>query len=376
MLQRSENTLLCHVTGTALQTRFFPPWRYGHLRNDKLQERNINHIWWAVSNIFVPVPCHILRKDGGYAMLLPAKEGVFFLYSGFSFIPTNRILSFTKYFLVCMADPKIHIFDDIDWADLRANALKKKAWQNKGAKDWDAKAHSFATRNKSSAYIDLFLALLPLETGMSVLDVGSGPGTLAIPIASKVRSVTAIDFSKGMLQVLNDLALKEKISNIKTIHCAWEDDWQANGLRPHDIAIASRAMGVENLASALKKIDSYASRYVFLSDRVGSTPFDVAAFAAIGRPFIAGPDYIYTINTLYTLDIHPNISMLTLEREMTFSSMEEAIRSYSWMFNDITADETAALENYLQGLIIKNEKNQLTLRRESPPRWAVIWWQK
>jgi SAM-dependent methyltransferase len=275
-----------------------------------------------------------------------------------------------------MADPKIHTFADIDWADLRANALKKKAWRNKGAKEWDAKANSFATRNKSSAYIDLFLALLPLEAGMSVLDVGSGPGTLAIPIAGKVGSVTAIDFSSGMLQVLNDLALKEEISNIKTMHCAWEDDWQDKGLRPHDIAIASRAMGVENLASALKKIDSYATQYVFLSDRVGSTPFDMAAFAAIGRPFVAGPDYIYTINILYTLDIHPNISMLTLEREMTFSSMEEAIRSYSWMFNDITADETVALENYLQGKIIKNENNQLTLRRESPPRWAVIWWQK
>lgn len=303
----------------------------------------------------------------------------------FSCIPVFPLSRQTGYFplqnifrqyLGCMADPKKHTFADIDWTGLRANAFEKKAWRNKGAKEWDAKANSFATRNKSSAYVDLFLALLPLETGMSVLDVGSGPGTLAIPIAGKVGSVTAIDFSSGMLQALNDLALNKKISNIKTVQCAWEDDWQAKGLHPHDIAIASRAMGVENLEAALKKIDSYATRYVFLSDRVGSTPFDIAAFAALGRPFIAGPDYIYTVNILYTLGIHPNISILTLEREMTFSSMEEAIRSYSWMFNDITTDETVALEDYLQGQIIKNESNQLTLRRESPPRWAVIWWQK
>lgn len=275
-----------------------------------------------------------------------------------------------------MANPKIHTFSDIDWVALRANDFKKKTWRNKGQKEWDAKAKSFAARNKSSLYIDLFLALLPLESDMSVLDVGSGSGTLAIPIAGKVASVTAIDFSKGMLQVLDDFAFETNISNIKTVHCAWEDDWQAKGLQPHDIAIASRALGVEDLETALKKIDTYATKYVFLTDRIGSTPFDEAAFTAIGRAFIGGPDYIYTINMLYTLGIYANISVLTLEREITFRSMEEAIKSYSWMFNDITEDETTALENYLQQLIIKEENNQLTLSRRVPPRWAAIWWQK
>jgi Methyltransferase domain len=275
-----------------------------------------------------------------------------------------------------MADLKIHTFADINWAELRANAFEKKGWRNKGPKEWDAKANSFAARNKSAAYIDLFLALLPLEPTMSVLDVGSGPGTLAIPIATKVQSVTAIDFSEGMLAVLNTLSSEQQITNIKTIQCAWEDDWQAKGIGPHDIAIASRAMGVRDLASALIKIDAWATRYVFLSDRIGETPFDVGAFAAVGRPFAAGPDYIYTVNMLYTLGIHPNISVLTLDREMTFSSMEEAMKSYSWMFNDITTDETAALEKYLQGLIVRRANGQLTVRRIAPPRWAVIWWQK
>lgn len=275
-----------------------------------------------------------------------------------------------------MADSKIHTFADIDWAELRANAFAEKGWRNKGPKEWDTKATSFAARNKSASYIDLFLALLPLEPTMSVLDVGSGPGTLAIPIAGKVRSVTAIDFSRGMLEALNNLASEEKITNITTIHCAWEDDWQAKGIHRHDIAIASRAMGVQDLEAALKKINAYATKYVFLSDRIGATPFDEAAFAAVGRPFTAGPDYIYTVNILYTLGIHPHIAVLTLDRELTFCSLEEALKSYSWMFNDITADETIALENYLQEQIVKKDYNQLTLRREAPPRWAVIWWQK
>jgi len=275
-----------------------------------------------------------------------------------------------------MADSKITTFADINWTNLRANALKNKGWRNKGPKDWDAKADSFAARNKSAAYIDLFLALLPLEPNMSVLDVGSGPGTLAIPIAKKVRSVTAIDYSMGMLEAMKNIAVGEKIANLTAIHCAWEDDWQTKGIGLHDIAIASRAMGVEDLEAAIKKIDSHASKYVFLSDRIGSTPFDEAAFAAVGRPFLAGPDYIYTINILYTLGIHPNISVITLDQETCFSSIDEAMKSYLWMFTDITANETLALERYLRNKILVGASGQLILQRQSPPRWAVIWWRK
>ncbi len=57
------------------RTRFFQLWLYGHQRNVKLQERNINHIWPPVSNIFVLSPCHILHKASRCAMLWPAKEG-------------------------------------------------------------------------------------------------------------------------------------------------------------------------------------------------------------------------------------------------------------------------------------------------------------
>jgi hypothetical protein len=179
-----------------------------------------------------------------------------------------------------------------------------------------------------------------------------------------------------MLQVLNDLAASKDIGNIRTVQCAWEDDWQARGLYPHDIAIASRAMGVADLQAALKKIDAYGSKYVFLSDRVGATPFDVAAFNAVGRPFAGGPDYIFTLNMLYTLGIHPNMTILTLERESTFSSMDEALKSYSWMFSDMSTAETAALENYLVKQIVRREGEHITLQRQDPPRWAVIWWRK
>ncbi len=275
-----------------------------------------------------------------------------------------------------MPPPRPTIYDDIDWAVLRANALARKGWKNKGPTEWDVKAESFSNRHKSGTYAALVLAHLPLQAAFSVLDIGSGPGTLAIPMARKVKSVTAIDFSGGMLDTLKEIARKESIDNIRTVQCAWEDDWHEKELQPHDIAIASRSIGVEDLKAALCKINSYGSRYVFLTDRIGSTPFEEGAFIALGRPFSPGPDYIYTLNTLYTLGIYPNITVLNLERDVEFASMEEAIKSYSWMFHDITPEENVALEKYLTRKIIQSINGRITIRRDSPPRWALIWWEK
>jgi hypothetical protein len=268
------------------------------------------------------------------------------------------------------------IYTDIDWTTLRANALAQKGWQEKGPGEWDKKARSFAGRNKSAAYIDLVLEHMVLDPSFTVLDIGSGPGTLAIPLAKRVDSVTAIDFSSGMLDTLEELAREEQLGNIRTVQCAWEDDWQEKGLQPHDIAIASRSIGVKDLSTALSKIDRYATRYVFLTDRIGSTPFEEGAFAALGRPFSPGPDYIYTLNTLYSMGIHPNVTILNLERDVPYPSLAEAMQSYSWMFGDLTGAESLALERYLTGKIICAEGDRVTIRRDSPPRWALIWWAK
>jgi hypothetical protein len=315
-----------------------------------------------------------LQNTNGCAILLQAKFlSRFTLTPGqeIQFLRPEKILEGDN-----MADSVPQIYADIDWTSLRANALAKKGWQDKGPAEWDQKAKSFAGRNKSTAYVDLVLSHMPLEPSFTVLDIGSGPGTLAIPMAKKVQSVTAIDFSWGMLNTLEEITREEKIDNIQTVQCAWEDDWRKKGLKPHDVAVASRSMGVKDLKAALYKINRYGTRYVFLTDRIGSTPFDEGAFKAIGRPFFPGPDYIYTLNILYTMGIYPNVTTLKLEQINEYASLGEAINSYSWMFHDITPEENKALEKYLTGKIIQSENGRVTVRRDSPPQWALIWWEK
>jgi SAM-dependent methyltransferase len=275
-----------------------------------------------------------------------------------------------------MVPPTIQTYEDIDWSLLRRNAMARKGWKRKSPKEWDTKASSFSNRTKKNDYVDLFIRELPLHQSYTVLDIGSGPGTLALPIAPQVKKVTAIDFSSGMLEVLNQNAATEKINNIKTIQCAWEDDWQAKGVTHHDIAIASRSVGIENLELSLKKINAIAQKYVFISDRISATPFEAEAFYAIGRPFDPGPDYIYTLNLLYKIGIYPNVTVLRPNPVTLYSSIEEAFASYRWMFQDLSATEEQRLLEYVEKNIIKTSDNGISVQRNSPIQWALIWWQK
>lgn len=271
--------------------------------------------------------------------------------------------------------PKI-TYSDLDWHSLWQNAREQKSWTAKGPADWDQKAAAFAARNKTSPYVKLVLQRLPLDKDMSILDAGSGPGTLTIPLARQVRSVTAIDYSRGMLDVLEKQSQKQGLNNITTVHGSWDDDWKKLGIKQHDICIASRSLGVDNLRAALRKLNSYARSYVFIADRITPTPFEPAAFRAIDRPFRSGPDYIYTINTLYSMGIHSCVDIISLETKTSFGSMEAALESYRWMFKDLTAKEEEKLQEYILNNSLPDNNGNIIVNRPHPPRWALIWWKK
>jgi SAM-dependent methyltransferase len=271
--------------------------------------------------------------------------------------------------------PKI-TYNDIDWKMLWQNAREQKSWTAKGPKDWDKKAPSFAKRNSTSPFIDLVLEKLPLQKDYTVLDAGSGPGTLSLPLAKLAQSVTALDYSQGMLDALEAEAARQGVENVRTINGSWADDWEQFELPQHDICIASRSLNVPDLQESLAKLDSYSRAYVFVVDRIGHTPFDKGAFEAVDRPFRSGPDYIYTVNTLYSMGIHCSVDIISLNAETTYINIAAAMESYCWMFKDLNKEE----ENKLQEYILRNSRQaddgQCIVKRATPPRWAIISWKK
>ncbi|MCK5195795.1 MAG: class I SAM-dependent methyltransferase [Desulfobulbaceae bacterium] len=267
-------------------------------------------------------------------------------------------------------------YSDIDWNSVWQESRRKKSWKKKQSSDWDKRASSFAQRNINSGYVDSFLALMQPQKDWSVLDIGCGPGTLALPLASRVKSVTAIDFSQAMLLELQSRAEQQGLANIYPLQASWTDDWHSLSVNRHDVAISSRSLSVQDLQAALKKLNDYASRKVFIADKVGAGPFDPDLFEALGRPFDGGPDYIITVNLLYQMGIHPKIDYIELEQSKIFPSRKEAIESIRWMLDSLTAEEEKRLAGYVDERLCETEEGLWLFQRRTPVKWAFISWDK
>ncbi len=267
-------------------------------------------------------------------------------------------------------------FGDLDWDRMWREARQAKTWRGRKKDDWDKRAPSFAKRNMHSVYAERFLALLRPDPSWSALDFGSGPGTLAIPLARQVRAVTAADFSTAMLAILDREATAAGLNNIRTVHASWEDDWRQLGIERHDLVIASRSLSVDNLRAALTRMDEWAAKRVVVSDRVGAGPFDPDVFAAVGRTLETGPDYIYTVNLLYQMGICATVDFIDLEQRRIFADRAEAIDSCRWMLDRISPTEETKLARHVDERLEPLPDGAVALSRRTPIRWAVISWHK
>lgn len=63
-----------------------------------------------------------------------------------------------------------------------------------------------------------------IEPGWNVIDIGSGTGALAIPMANAGCNVLAIEPSEGMAQILKDKLCSLKISNVEILR---EQNWKS-----------------------------------------------------------------------------------------------------------------------------------------------------
>ncbi len=266
-------------------------------------------------------------------------------------------------------------YADIDWNKLWQQERQAKSWKRKKKKDWDKRAASFAKRTLGSDFSELCLAMMQPQPSWTVLDVGCGPGTLAIPLARQVKQVTAMDFSEQMLAELAVRVEEESLDNIKPVHASWSDDWHEQGVEPHDLVLAARSLAVDDLRGALDKMIQWARKEVVVVDRVGPGPFDPELFAALGRPFDPGPDFVFTVNILLQMGITPQLDYLEFDLQRQYADRQEAFEGCSWMVDDLTNAEKSKLGRYVDERLSENKDGTVTLTRNKPVKWAFIRWQ-
>jgi SAM-dependent methyltransferase len=264
---------------------------------------------------------------------------------------------------------------DIDWNAVCREIRNKKSFPTSNADFWDKRAPSFARNASKSDYINKLFKFIEVKLNWTVLDVGCAAGTLAIPLAGKVKAITGMDISSAMLEMLEERAVQSGIKNIRTLCGRWEDDWDSIGVGEHDVAIASRSLITLDFRSALEKLNKAARRRVYISTIVGDGPLDRRIFDALGRELNAGPDYIYIYNLLYGMGINASVDFISYEERNSYESPEEAFRILKCRFENMSFHEENILREYLdKHLICRGDKWQMSYLREI--KWALIWWKK
>jgi SAM-dependent methyltransferase len=264
----------------------------------------------------------------------------------------------------------------LDWNDRWRKALAAKGHRGeKPSHYWNRRAPSFSRRGLDNHYARTFLDLLAPQPHWSVLDVGCGTGTLAIPLAARVARVTAMDFSEAMLEHLVRRCEALGLANVHARHAGWEDDWDVLGIGTHDVVIASRSLTVEDLEGAIRKMDRAARHRACITSIVGEGPRDRCALEAVGRPFAPGPDYLYVYNLLHQIGIFADITIITAEDERTFADPADALEVYQAMIGNLDEAEDARLRGYLSRELIQRG-GKWVLRHAKPIQWAVITWEK
>lgn len=265
----------------------------------------------------------------------------------------------------------------LDWNRIWQDSCRRRKGDRNDREFWNKRAPSFANHAKESSYVADFLRVTALPADWSVLDVGCGAGTLAVPLAGSVRQVTAADFSVTMLAILAARCREQGLTNVSTQLLSWDDDWDAAGIEQHDVAIASRSLVVEDLAGAIQKLASRARHRVIISSLVGDGPFDRRIFNAIGRDLDRGPDYICVYNLLHQLGIYADVTLVSNAGEdgKSFEDLDDAFTSYGWMLGEMTDEEKRRLRTYLENHLVRT-KNGYALDYHHHVRWAILSWNK
>ncbi len=256
----------------------------------------------------------------------------------------------------------------IDFGRLYRDHLATTQRTRKDASAWDRRAADMASKALRSSYADEFIGRMDLTAAHSLLDVGCGPGTIGLAVAGQLQRVVGLDYSCAMLEAMRAKAAEMGLSNVETLHRAWEDCW--NDVPQCDIVVASRSTTVDDISTALERLHAKARLRVYLTHLVGGHFTDPALQAVIGRQVPSVPDYIYLLNILHRMGIHPRLDYIAHENRFADAvDFDDFARRVAWSVGDLDGDERARLRAWY-------ERATPQERRGTPMRWAFIAWEK
>ena len=200
---------------------------------------------------------------------------------------------------------------------------------------------------------------MKITSQMSVLDIGSGPGILAIPLAKAGCQVTAVEPSAAMRQLLQKHMEEEGITNIRILPYAWEE-LPEKSLESYDVIIASYSLMMNDFKEAVKKMNRHAKKIVELYWFAGETSWEKdrrvleERLHRKNKKNIA-PKIDCFYQSLYEMGIYSNITMLEHTKfDREYKNFEDAVSDMSVRY-EIADSEEEVLREYLKERLEKRK---------------------
>ncbi|HJJ48529.1 MAG TPA: class I SAM-dependent methyltransferase [Methanocorpusculum sp.] len=168
------------------------------------------------------------------------------------------------------------------------------------------------------------ISAMNIEPGSSVLDIGAGPGTLAIPLALAGCRVTALEPSEAMREAMQVYRQVTGAPEISSVASRWED---AGDVGKFDYVISSYAFMFGNIRDVISRMNNAARREVhifwfFKSPSASRGNVDLWP-RLYGEEYCHDPTADVLWNVLCQLGIYANIVVEQRKKNQAFAEMED-----------------------------------------------------
>ncbi|MDV0441075.1 class I SAM-dependent methyltransferase [Methanorbis furvi] len=215
-----------------------------------------------------------------------------------------------------------------------------------------------------------------IPKGSSVLDIGAGPGTLAVPLSLAGCLVTTVEPSEPMGVAMERYRVTVNAPPIREIRKRWEDVTPEEA-GVHDIVIASRSLIMGDIKNSLLKMDAAARHavhlYWFLTPP-SSSGGNVELWPLLhGEPYCSEADADILWNALCQLGIYANIMIETKDKSQHYESFSAMQEDY---YNRMSVSEEwqrNVVDAFLLDRAVREESGYVI---PGVSRTAHIWWEK
>lgn len=267
-----------------------------------------------------------------------------------------------------------------DWNEVWMETQKRHTASGRGGECWcawrdeaDARDYLAMSRKRPAARDRMEDLCSLVRPGWRVLDIGAGPGNIAIPLAGKAAHVTAAEPAPGMAAVLKEQIRDQGINNITVVNKKWDDiDPAADLSPPYDLSFASFSLGMLDLRSSIEKMMTVTAGKIVLFWHAGHQAWDRDSLVLWpllhGRNFEPIPKSDIVFNLLYSMGIYPDIRVIRSRTEIVYDSFADALEQFARRYDAGDEAKKALLADYLNEKLISRDGKTILPRSDAGMR--------